>query len=315
MKLSTLLTYRLLLDDIDVIESRQHLENLLGGIKRDLNTLDIDFNNLKEKIKTRSDTIIDNVTELDKELEEFKKQLISFFDTIEQPYFKQSEQIYFDAMKDTALYKLDRLRFKDLLYHKSTREIFYNRVMSYTSWKYPGLQLGPGLGEVTDIMVALDPLYLADTDQDMFIEVKKLWQDMYQRRLRYYVIDETKDNPLEKLPASQIGLIVAVDYFNFRTLDMIEKYLAGMMHILRPGGTAIFTYNNCDYPIGIDNFQNLYYCYTPGRTIKKMCTNMGFKILASFDLEHNVSWIEIQRPGKIDTLRGGQSIAEIKNLL
>jgi hypothetical protein len=42
---------------------------------------------------------------------------------------------------------------------------------------------------------------------------------------------------------------------------------------------------------------------------------MGFKILASFDLEHNVSWIEIQRPGKIDTLRGGQSIAEIKNLL
>jgi hypothetical protein len=80
-------------------------------------------------------------------------------------------------------------------------------------------------------------------------------------------------------------LIVAVDYFNFRPLRLIEKVSCwNVAHALRPGGVAIFTFNNCDYPIGVDNFQNLYYTYTPGHLVKDACTNIGFKILASFDL-------------------------------
>jgi hypothetical protein len=41
-------------------------------------------------------------------------------------------------------------------------DFFLGRVDNYTDWKYPGLQLNPGLGDVTEKLVDLDPLYLAD---------------------------------------------------------------------------------------------------------------------------------------------------------
>ncbi len=176
------------------------------------------------------------------------------------------------------------------------------------------MEIRPAHGEISQHLVACDPLYLVDTDPELFKHVKKMWNPEYQRRLRYYTVSESDRRIFHQLPQFQFGLIVAVDFFNFRPLDLIERYLLEIYQLLRPGGMVIFTYNNCDYPIGVDNFENSYYCYTPGRHVKAMAEKIGFRVAASFDLENNVSWLELQKQGTKSSLRGGQTLGRISSI-
>ena len=315
MNLTELVKYKNLLEKLDLAESRQLIEILLSQFSNNLNTYNIDFNNLKNNIDNQSKTIIKNLHGMYQDLHQFKLSLTQIISNAEIFALTEgSERIYSEGLGDTSSYKLDRDRFKNLLYDTDTYNLFIHRITEYTSWKYPGLHLGPRLGDITNCIVDLDPLYLVDDNEDMFVEIKQKWTPDYQRRLRYYIAKEQEENPIADLPASQIGFIIAVDYFNFRPLRLIKQYLSGMFSALRPGGTAMFTFNNCDYPIGVDNFNNGYYTYTPGHLVKDACTDLGFKILASFDLDNNVSWLEIQKPGTITSLKGGQNLAAIKYL-
>lgn len=289
--------------------------SLLRDISTDLDIQKVDFNNLKENIKSNREVVISKLKEIDDDLDSFKQGLTEFVDSIEGPYLERSRKSYLEGLQhDTPDYILDRHNFKKLLYKEDTRDFFLSRVKLHANWKWPAMEIRPAWGEITDSMIAGDPLYIVDTDEELFKHVKKKWTPEYQRRLRYYAINETQHKFFAKLPQGQIGLIIAVDFFNFKPLDVIDRYLREMYAVMRPGGTAIFTYNNCDLPIAVENFENSYYAYTPGRTVKDMCEKIGFKVTASFDLENNVSWIEIERPGRRTSLRGGQTLAKIMNI-
>lgn len=316
MDLVELIRYKRLLDDLSLQEPRYAIEKLLQGFNNNLNTHNIDFKDIKSSILTRSKNIIKELDGAYQDIAQFRLYLDQALGIIEVPYLtEQSEQIYQEGLRDNADYKLDRDSFKNLLGDDDTREFLVGRINTYTNWKYSALQLGPSLGDITDHLVSCDPLYLADNHQDMFKEVKKLWTPEYQRRIRYYTIDEQEENILHEFPVNQLGLVVAIDYFNFRPLSLIKQYLADIFSILQPGGVAVFTYNNCDYPIGIDNFRNSYYTYTPGHLVKAACTQCGFNMIASFDMTKNVSWVEIQKPGTTSSIKGGQSLGAIKHLM
>lgn len=316
MDLVELVQYKKLLSDLDLQESRHTIEKLLQRIDNDLNTYDIDAKNLKHSILDRHKNIIRELDGIHQDISEFKSCVDQELAVVEVPCLTdQSEKIYQEGLNDDAGYKFDREYFKTLLGDQNIRDFFVGRVSKHVNWKYSALQLGPRLGDVTDFLVGCDPLYLVDTHQDMFREVKKLWTKDYQQRIRYYTIDETKDNVLHEFPAGQLGLVVAVDYFNFRPLRLIEQYLSSIFSILQPGGAAIFTYNNCDYPVGIDSFKNSYYTYTPGHLVKSACARCGFDIIESFDMEKNVSWLEIQKPGTRSSIKGGQTLGKIKHLI
>lgn len=314
MKLSRLITYKHMVDGLSVKHVYDELFTLLKHVSTDLDVQNIDFDNLKQRIADDREVIMNKLDEIDSNLQEFKRQLTGFVAGVEEPYYAKSQTIYQEGLKDTPEYLLDRHNFKKLLYQPETAEFFASRIKIHASWKWPAVEIRPAYGEITDSLIASDPLYLVDTHQDMFKHIKTKWTPEYQRRLRYYVIDEKSRRIFNQLPQGQIGLLVAVDYMNFRPMDLIERYLREIFALLRPGGMAVLTYNNCDYPIGVDNFENSYYCYTPGREIKAMCERIGFRIAASFDLENNVSWLEIQRPGTLSTLRGGQTLGKIMNI-
>ena len=314
MKLSKLITYKHMVDNLSVTHIYDELFTMLTELNTNLDIEKFDFDNIKQTIQTESGTIKNSLDVIDQDLREFKQHLSKFFDSIEQPYFEKSKQIYELASKDTADYILDQYRFKKLVYEEETEDFLRNRIKLYADWSVSACEIRPAIGDYTDGLVGCDPLYLVDTEEELFRDVKKMWNKAYQRRIRYYTIDETMKMPLGVLPQNQIGLFFSVNFFNFRTLQMIEKYLISMFSALRPGGVAIFTYNNCDYPIGVDNFEHEYYCYTPGRLVKFLCTKIGFKILASFDMENNVSWLEIQKPGRRTTLKGGQNLAKVEDL-
>lgn len=303
-----------MVDNLSVNHVHDELESLLHRVSLDLSAQKIDFDNLKEKIDQDRQLIFKTLENINTNLDSFKQQLDDFVKSIESPYYQKSREYYQEGLRDSADYILDRYSFKKLFYEQETYEFFLNRVKLHTNWKWPALEIRPATGDITESLVSCDPLYLVDTHNDLFKIIREKWTPEYQRRLRYYIINEQSAKLFNQLPKTQFGLIVAVDFLNFKPLEMIQRYINEMFEMLRPGGVAIFTYNNCDHPIGVDNFENAYYCYTPGKKVKELCEKAGFKISASFDLENNVSWLEIERPGRRQSIRGAQTLGKIVDI-
>ena len=95
-------------------------------------------------------------------------------------------------------------------------------------------------------------------------------------------------------------------------MEVIKQYLNEMFVILKPGGIAMFTYNNCDLPGAVRNFEAGMFCYTPKSLLIPMIEAQGFEIVNSFDNSKiNRSWVEIKKPGELKTIKGGQTLAQI----
>jgi hypothetical protein len=125
------------------------------------------------------------------------------------------------------------------------------------------------------------------------------------------VINEADEHILSALPNDQFGLIFAYNYFNFRPLELITRYLVEMYKKMRPGGMVIMTINDCDCAHSVELVEQKFMCYTPGRAICQAAESAGFDILYQHTGLGDLSWLELQRPGQISSLRGGQTLAKI----
>lgn len=264
-----------------------------------------------DDIKISQEKINDEFANIRNQINDYKNYIQSCIQQQESEYYKISDQIYNDGLHDDANYILTRRKQSLTFSDEDNKNLFISRLGMYNSWKYPALEIRPAFGEMTDFIKGCDPLYIADVDDSFFAEVQKKWNPIYQRRLRYYTFNESNETALHELPDSQFGLIMSVDYFNFKPVYIIEKFLNEFYSKLRPGGIVMFTYNNCDLPYAVRNVENRFCCYTPGRVVKQLAEQAGFEILKSFDRLENVSWLELKKPGKISTLRGGQTLGEI----
>jgi hypothetical protein len=94
-------------------------------------------------------------------------------------------------------------------------------------------------------------------------------------------------------------------------MELITRYITEAYQKLRPGGTLIMTYNDCDRAHGVALAERNFMCYTPGSEILKIAELTGFDCTYQHTGLGDLSWIELQRPGKITSLRGGQTLAKI----
>ena len=319
MELKDLITYNNLIENIDTAGIEDGIHKSLTQFNNDLNIQDINFDKLKESMFEKQQNILENLSGLQNDLNKFKLEMKQYISTFEQPYHIMSEEIYKKSQLNVHI-RHSIAKNNNLLYNHDIRGKFFGCIKKYVSYTESCLQIAPVLGDMTDELVALDPLYLADNNIDMFNEVKinKLWNPIYQKRLRYYLIDDEEEDPLHQLPKNQIGLIVAVDWFNFKPMRIIEKYLASMMSVLRPGGVAVFTFNNCNFPKAVDKVNEMQYCYTNGNTLREFCKSIGYDVLSSYngepDITLSTSWLEIQKPGSRTSIRGGQNLGAINRL-
>ena len=76
------------------------------------------------------------------------------------------------------------------------------RILNYTNWRYPALEIGCRDGEWTQFMVAADPLYIMDRHQEFLDAAKNQFPSAYQRRLRTY---QMINHDLSVLPQNQCG--------------------------------------------------------------------------------------------------------------
>lgn len=313
MKLSELVKIRRSVNNIFPSEYEQPLNSSLSSLIEGLDDSDRFAKIVGKDIKTCLEKINDEFAVIRKHLADYRNYIQSCIEDAEKEYYELGDEIYQGSIHDDANYILIRRKQSSTFADPDNQTLFSSRLGMYNSWKYPAVEIRPALGEFTDLLKGCDPLYLLDEDEELLSEVKKKWNNIYQRRLRYYTFDETSEDSFNCLPNNQFGLIVSVDYFNFKPLNIIEKFLKEFYTKLRPGGVVVFTYNNCDLPYAVRNVENRFCCYTPGSRVKQTAEDIGYEIVKSFDQLENVSWLELRKPGEITTLRGGQTLGEIRS--
>ena len=247
--------------------------------------------------------------QFENKLDQLKQSIKQEIEKAETPYFVESYRLYEQEMaNETAADILNRQ--PNIL--PKTRDFYQHRIVRYTSWKYPAMVLRPGSETYVNHMVDCDPLYLVDEKHELLAPTLDYYNEVYQRRLRTYVINERQDgNILTQLPNDQLGLILAYNFFNFRPLEVIRQYLAELYQKLRPGGTLIMTINDCDRDKGVMLVERHFACYTPGRMIIDLAHSFGFETEFVWDDGGPSTWVELRRPGELTSLRGGQTLAKI----
>ena len=242
-------------------------------------------------------------------LDELKANVCKQISAMEVDQYQASQRLYEQEMcYETNEYILNRR----LSIDTDSRLLLTGRLLQYTDWRLSGLIIRPGREKFIEDLVPLDPLYVVDQHEDLLQPAIQAFTPEYQRRLRPYVINDYEHgDALWQLPINQFGLIFAYNYFNYKPMKVVRQYLNSVFARLRPGGVAIFTYNDCDWAHGVALAEKSFMCYTPGREIQAYCNQIGFEILSVNRGQGDVAWMEIRRPGEIESIRGGQSLAKI----
>ena len=165
-------------------------------------------------------------------------------------------------------------------------------------------------------MVSFDPLYLVDQNDNMLFPSMIEFPDQYRRRLRPCTVNERDQSVaiLNRLPDHQFAMCLAYNFFEFKPLPVIERWLTEIFAKLKPGGRLMMTFNDCDNEKAVRLAENYYACYTPGRMVRQIAEQIGYEIYFVWNDNVPTTWIELQKPGTLTTLRGGQALGKVVHL-
>jgi len=309
MKLSELVGY------LNLLESNELAPDYHAAIRRFQEIAHV-VNHHTVQIEHYGSAFVDKINSVAAEFQHVQTTLDNLKDNVrrqiaelEPAQYQASQRLYEEEMcYETTEYILNRRLNIDV----DSRLLLTGRLLQYTDWRLPGLIIRPGREKFIEDLVPLDPLYVVDQHQELLDPAVQAFTPEYQRRLRPYVINDYEHaDALWQLPVDQFGLIFAYNYFNYKPMKVVRQYLDSMFTRLRPGGVAIFTYNDCDWAHGAALAERSFMCYTPGREIQAHCDQLGFEILSVNRGQGDIAWMEIRRPGEIQSIRGGQSLAKI----
>ena len=307
MKLSNLINYRNQLNALSatsVLETANvELDKVLHLVDTEPELMSLVTHDLDQQYATIQQAFINFETDLNN----LKTQLQVKIEEAERPWIQEGYNMYDKGEVDYVDTILTTRKDNSV---DSTP--FRAKLNQYANWKYPAMIIRPGLETFIEDMVAYDPLYIVDLSYDFLRPAMDRFNKQYQNRLRPYVVKEDLDaGILNKLPNEQFGICLAYNYFNFRPLEIIKKYLEEIYQKLKPGGIFVFTFNDCDRRSAVELVENHYCCYTPGHIIRELISTVGYEITYSWNDDGPSTWIEIRKPGELDSLKGGQTLARI----
>ena len=254
-------------------------------------------------IKQQGQEIIDNIVKKISVLElEIDIVATSLFDTNEYRNNFNEEQIQGPEFKN------------NLIVSTELESIIVSKITEYSDWHYPALQISPRSKKWIDPMVAGDPLYLTHYNISLVKELIKLYPELYQNRLRLY---EIADRDFSRFPQAQFSLVLCWDYFNYLSIEKVEKYVRQVWNLLRPGGCFMFSYSNCDLAGPTLRAESWACAYASSRWLKKLCNEIGYEISELKDFETgdsfntHVSLAILKKPGNLTTVKAAQAMAQI----
>ena len=309
MKLSTLINYRNELRKLDLQLMKKGVEGDLTKVLHLVSHHPVAENKFLQHLQNQEQHIYGAINQFQGLIDELANDLDKLVSEIEHPYFLDSYKLYENDFQNETL---DDLINRQPKLRDSTVEYYCARLSRYNTWHYPAMIVRPGVESYINNMLACDPLYLVDLRHELLAPAVQQYNEVYQQRLRTYVVDERDDNQiLHRLPDSQFGLILAYNYFNFRPFEVIRKWLAEIYQKLKPGGMLLMTFNDCDSDKAVMLVESNYCCYTPGHLIIQLAQTLGFETVFQYNDGGPSTWLELQRPGTVTTARGGQALAKI----
>ena len=309
MKLSDLVAYKMQLDKLSTRSAQREVELDLGKITHLVGTQAIQLSNFKQQLDAQYNVINQHIDQFEIQLNELKQSIKAQIEIEEKYWFQESYRLYDQEMRnDSADHILNRRPVLD----DETENLLRVRVQNYVDWQHPGMIIQPGLEKFVEDMVGYDPLYLVAQKYDLLVPAFDRFPEEYQRRLRLYTVREEIDSDiLEKVPNGQIGLCLIYNFFEFKPFEIVRKYLTEIYQKLKPGGTLIMTFNDCDRDKAVKLAEQHYACYTPGAMIQQFAATVGYNQIFSWNNDGPTTWLELRKPGALTSLRGGQTLAKI----
>jgi hypothetical protein len=309
MKLSDYVALLNLLDTVDISADRVEAIRVLAATLQSITQYSLQVGNYSQQLQDNFLSIrsgIDQFTNTVNLLREHVQQEIA---QREPEYLQNSVRIYQSEMiHETPEYILQRR----LLLSEEDQAYLSSRISALGDWRYPAVCIRPGLEKFIKIMVPLDPLYLVDQEYALLAPAVEDFDPQYQRRIRQYTVNDYVSTPLlEKLPDNQFAVIFAYNFFNYKPLHVIERYLKELFSKLRPGGVLIMTYNNCDHAHGVRLAERNYMMYTPLRLLTPIVDAVGYVNQSNRCCGGDSDILELHKPGQLSTIRGGQTLAKI----
>lgn len=308
MKLSELVGYLHLLNQEDVNPDYDLAMKKFHAMHHLILNHAVQFPAESSDFKTAVDQLQRAFVRVDSVVDSLKELILHIIQHMEMKQLKRNERWYFEeaiSMSNDQIINHNRLRIDD-----DGNVLLRSHLKNCTDWRLPGMIIRPAQESFIEDLVPMDPLYLVDHNLELLQSAVSIFTPEYQRRLRQYAVNDYQDeNPLWQLPDNQFGLVFVWNYFQFKPLSIVGRYLKDIYKKLRPGGICIFTYNECDREHGVQLAEQNFMCYTPGRLIRKHAEFIGFEIMTNH--HGSVTWLEIKKPGKIESIRGGQSLAKI----
>ena len=309
MKLSEIIAYKNLLDEITPLNSTPLVHDILNPILKVVDANELQFEYLTQQLQQHYQYVHRSLNDFENTIEDIKISIQNLVEQTESTYYKTSTETYFtDSLNETSEHILNR----KLPVFKEVIGKLISRIKLHNDWKHAGMIIRPGHDDWINHLVGCDPLYLVDHSIDLVEPAVLRFNDQYQRRLRTYVINESKDKPMfNYMPNSQLGICLIWNFFNYKPIEVIEIYLKELYAKLKPGGTLAMTFNNCDRAEGTELFERHYMSYTPGREVILRAESIGYIVTYNFRTDSSNTWLELQRPGQLTSIKGGQSLAVV----
>lgn len=309
MILSEVVKFKNLLDGLSIDPAAHEAVRHLASILHVISEQPIRLAGVHEDLETSLNQVKSSIASFDHVVTDLNRKLQAMIDTYEPALYASSQRVYEEEMcYEPNDYVLNRR----LAIDPESNIALRARLKRYTDWRLPGLIIRPARENFVEDLVPLDPLYLVDHNEELLSPAVAAFTPEYQRRLRTYTVNDYRGFPaMLPLPDNQFGLIFAYNYFNYKPMNVIQQYLQEMFNKLRPGGVLLFTYNNCNRWHGVALAEKSFMSYVPGHRLRINAEFIGYEITHRYDGEGDLSWIELKKPGEIESLRGGQSVAKI----
>lgn len=290
--------------------ARQAISNIVGpGVVRISQSKFDSVSSKTAQLEAACNQIYRHLVEYQQCYQEAIDDLTREADKWRQQYIDLSEELYRGIRQSDTPEHILAHRKLNLGYESTS--FLQGRIQLLTDWKMPGMLIRPGADVFIRSMVAVDPLYIADNHVDLLQPSIKQFNKKYQNRICQYVLDDEVHHPLARMPENQYGMIFCVNFLQYKSLDVIERYIRDFYTALAPGGVACVAFTDCDRSGGAEQIERFSMCYCSQDWMRSIATALGFDVGNPYWLDNANTYLELVKPGETHSLRGGQATAKI----
>ena len=311
MNLTNLVKTKNLIDNVDHSKFESAYNNYVIEILKILNQCSAESSETIQKLQNTLNILFNETENIKTTLSDFKNKINNDLsertkDWVQEGYVAENGNTMHSILVP-ELEKNNRSFFPSDQTKQKVLAVIYKK----TNPVYACLEIGPGDSIWTQFLVAGDPLYIVDVHQEFIDSTRSVFPAPFQKRMRSYLLDFPNRYSLEKLPQGQIGFIFSWNVFDYFPKYETKLYLESCFKVLRPGGSMLFSYNNCNTEHGASLASIAAKSWMTEETMVSICQDIGYDI--EINENGNDSWLVITKPGELKTVKTHQALGEIVN--